>query len=54
MLIDQRITPKPDKVFWFYGEWQTGYDELQSPCIEFIKGVPNTLDHILEEHKRWI
>ena len=43
----EKIDPPPDKVLWFYGEWQDAYaklkDELQ---VEFIEGLPdpNMLD----------
>lgn len=38
------INPVPERVVWFYGEWQPMYETL--PDVEFIEGVPNwkTLD----------
>ncbi len=36
----QLIDPFPERIIWFYGQWQKAYDELKTflPDIEFFKG----------------
>ena len=36
----QLITPPPEKIYWAYGEWQDGYNELP-PEIIMIEGIPD-------------
>lgn len=39
---DEFIDPPPDRIVWFYGEYQPDYDALRRsiPHIEFIQGLP--------------
>ena len=34
------ITPPPEKIYWAYGEWQDGYNNLPSDVI-MIEGAPD-------------
>ncbi|KAL9980667.1 hypothetical protein ACROYT_G009280 [Oculina patagonica] len=40
------IHPRPERVVWCYSQWQPAYRELllTIPGIEFIKGIPSTLE----------
>ena len=33
------ISPAPEHVMWFYGEWQNMYETM--PDVEFVEGLPN-------------
>jgi hypothetical protein len=35
------MTPKPDRILWCYGEYQTLYGTVEG--IEFQKGLPNNV-----------
>ena len=34
------MSPVPDKIVWCYGEWQEGYQDIQS-LVSFTEGIPN-------------
>ena len=34
------ITPKPEKIYWAYGEWQDGYNDLPQDVM-LIEGIPD-------------
>ena len=34
------ITPPPQKIFWFYGEWQDVYRQPELKQVQFIEGLP--------------
>lgn len=40
----QLIDPPPERILWYYGEWQPMYEDM--PNVEFIEGLPDvkTLD----------
>ena len=38
--VDKMITPVPDKITWFYDEYQTMYSEM-SDRVDFVQGLPN-------------
>ena len=42
------IDPPPEKVMWFYGEWQKMYESI--PDVEFVEGLPNI--KVLDGKKR--
>ena len=38
--IEEMVTPVPDKITWFYDEYQTMYSEM-SDKADFVQGLPN-------------
>lgn len=34
------IKPAPDKIYWAYGNWQPGYNEI-AHLVTFIEGIPS-------------
>lgn len=44
--LEEMVTPAPQRVLWFYGEWQEAYAALRRPNLQFVEGVPdaNLLD----------
>lgn len=38
---EEMMQPPPQKILWFYGEWQEAYLGVQSPTVEFVEGLPN-------------
>ena len=40
------VDPPPERVYWFYGEYQPDYEALRTglPHIEFVKGLPSEED----------
>ena len=44
-------TRKPRKIFWFYSQWQSGYEELKSclgDVIAFCEGIPQFSEELRE------
>lgn len=39
----QIIDPPPQKIYWCYGAWQNGYEDLAQRCpnVQFIEGAPD-------------
>lgn len=35
------IDPPPQRIYWFYGEWQQAYTHLRDLGITFIEGMPD-------------
>ena len=33
------ISPPPERIIWAYGEWQSGYTDVQG--VEFVEGLPD-------------
>ena len=42
----QTISPRPDRIIWCYGQWQTMYLEMIDtiPGTEFYDGIPSEID----------
>ena len=38
------IDPPPERVTWYYGEWQAGYKNLDIPNMRMEEGLPQSLD----------
>ena len=38
------IDPSPERVTWYYGEWQSAYDNLDIPNLHLEEGLPNYVD----------
>ena len=38
--IDQMMTPPPQKIIWFYGEWQEAYTRPEICNVHFVEGLP--------------
>lgn len=36
----EMIRPPPDKIYWFYGEWQKDYAVLSAYGVQFQEGLP--------------
>ena len=34
------ITPTPQRLIWFYGQWQPAYTNLKLEGLEFVEGLP--------------
>lgn len=39
---DQLMNPPPERILWFYGEWQAAYTRLSIPKLQFVEGLPKT------------
>ena len=37
----EKIDPPPDRIVWFYGEWQEAYSQLRDVNVDFIEGLPD-------------
>jgi len=46
-MIENRVDPELKRVFWFYGEWQSGYADMPSN-VQMIPGMPTSLDKYLD------
>ena len=38
------IDPSPERVTWYYGEWQSAYENLDSPNLHLEEGPPTSFD----------
>ena len=38
------IDPPPERVTWYYGEWQTAYENLDIPNTRLEEGLPTSFD----------
>ena len=38
------IDPSPVRVTWYYGEWQSAYENLDIPNLRLEKGLPTYFD----------
>ena len=41
---EEMVTPPPQKIFYFYGEWQDSFSKLKLPNTLFIEGLPKIDD----------
>ena len=39
------IDPPPERVTWYYGEWQAAYENLNIPNIHLEEGLPTSFDN---------
>ena len=38
------IDPAPERVTWYYGEWQSAYENLDIPNLHLQEGLPTSFD----------
>ena len=38
------IDPVPERVTWYYGEWQSAYENLDIPNLQLQEGLPTSFD----------
>ena len=38
------IDPSPERVTWYYGEWQSAYENLDIPNLRLEEGLPTSFD----------
>ena len=38
------IEPSPERVIWYYGEWQSAYENLDIPNLHLEEGLPTSFD----------
>ena len=38
------IDPPPERVTWYYGEWQTAYENIDIPNMRLEEGLPTSFD----------
>ena len=38
------IEPAPERVMWYYGEWQSAYENLDIPNLHLEEGLPTSFD----------
>ena len=38
------INPAPEHVTWYYGEWQSAYENLDIPNVRLEQGLPTVFD----------
>ena len=38
------IDPPPERITWYYGEWQAAYENLDIPNTRLEKGLPTSFD----------
>ena len=41
----EMIDPPPERVTWYYGEWQTEYENLDIPNLHLEEGLPTSFDN---------
>ena len=41
----EMIDPPPERVTWYYGEWQAAYKNLDIPNMRMEEGLPTSLDN---------
>ena len=46
-LVAERVSPKLEKVFWFYGEWQPTYADAPAN-VTFVPGMPASIDTYID------
>ena len=46
-LIQRNVEPDVPNVFWFYTEWQSGYDDM-APNVHMVPGMPSSLEKFLD------
>ena len=39
------IDPPPERVTWYYSEWQTAYENLDIPNVRLEEGLPTSFDN---------
>ena len=49
LIREEMIQPKPEKIYWCYGEYQKAYNDM--PGVEFYHGIPTTLYEELDVSK---
>lgn len=50
--IKEMIAPPPQKIIWFYGQWQDGYRKLKN--VEFIEGLPPKTTEKYDTPTLWV
>jgi ABC-type lipoprotein export system ATPase subunit len=50
LILEEFFKPKPDKIYWFYAEWQSVYDTLKHK-VEFIEGMQDEIHEKLTGEK---
>ena len=38
------IDPGPERVKWYYGEWQSAYENIDIPNLHLQEGLPTSFD----------
>ena len=38
------IDPPPEQVTWYYGQWQSAYEDLDIPKLRLEEGLPKSFD----------
>ena len=38
------IDPPPEQVTWYYGQWQSAYENLDIPKLRLEEGLPKSFD----------
>ena len=46
-LVENNVEPDVQNVFWFYTEWQSGYDDMPAN-VHMVPGMPSSLDKFLD------
>ena len=41
----EMIDPPPERVTWYYGEWQAAYKNLDIPNMRMEEGLPTSFDN---------
>ena len=39
------IDPPPEQVTWYYGQWQSAYENLDIPKLRLEEGLPKSFDN---------
>lgn len=52
LIEESMIEPKPEKIYWCYGEYQSLFEEMSPLGIDFIEGLPPQLYDELDSTKR--
>ena len=47
-MLNQRVEPDFVKIYWFYSEWQDGYNDMPAN-VQLIPGMPSSLDTYINE-----
>ena len=48
------IDPTPERITWYYGEWQVAYENLDIPNMHLEEGLKKKNEEEEEEEERFI
>ena len=50
--VQEMIAPPPQKIIWYYGQWQDGYTKIKN--VEFVEGLPPKISEKYDSPTLWV